>query len=115
MYGKGIANGLWVTFKHFFNTYVDDIRYAGRKYLRQENFQVRQGLKSQGAFTVAPGVGGSKEVGNGRDFGELLGGVDPASLPPGVRARLRDEARPRTPRMELGEFMSLTRAKAVQR
>ena len=52
MYGKGIANGLWVTFKHFFNTYVDDIRYAGRKYLRQENFQVRQGLKSQGAFTV---------------------------------------------------------------
>ena len=70
---------------------------------------------SQGAFTVAPGVAGSKEVGNGRDFGELLGGVDPASLPPGVRARLRDEARPRTPRMELGEFMSLTRAKAVQR
>jgi len=52
MYGKGIANGLWVTFKHFFNTYVDDIRYAGRKYMRQENFQVRQGLKSQGAFTV---------------------------------------------------------------
>lgn len=52
MYGKGIATGLWVTFKHFFNTYVDDIRYAGRKYMRQENFQVRQGLQSQGAFTV---------------------------------------------------------------
>jgi NADH-quinone oxidoreductase subunit I len=52
MYGKGIANGLWVTFKHFFATYVDDLRYAGRKYLRQKNFEVRQGLKSQGAFTV---------------------------------------------------------------
>src|SRR4051812_43166436 len=52
MYGKGIANGLWVTFKHFLNTYVDDIRYAGKKYMRQENFQVRQGLKTQGAFTV---------------------------------------------------------------
>jgi NADH-quinone oxidoreductase subunit I len=52
MYGKGIANGLWVTFKHFFATYADDIRYAGRKYLRQENFEVRQGLKTQGAFTV---------------------------------------------------------------
>jgi NADH-quinone oxidoreductase subunit I len=52
MYGKGIAKGLWVTFKHFFNTYLDDIRYAGRKYMRQENFEVRQGLKTQGAFTV---------------------------------------------------------------
>ncbi len=52
MYGKGIATGLWVTFKHFFNTYVDDLRYAGRKYSRQDNFQVRQGLKAQGAFTV---------------------------------------------------------------
>src|SRR6185369_5552550 len=52
MYGKGIANGLWVTFTHFLNTYVDDIRYAGKKYMRQENFQVRQGLKTQGAFTV---------------------------------------------------------------
>jgi NADH-quinone oxidoreductase subunit I len=52
MYGQGIAKGLWVTFKHFFETFADDIRYAGRKYLRQDNFEVRQGLKSQGAFTV---------------------------------------------------------------
>jgi NADH-quinone oxidoreductase subunit I len=52
MYGRGIAKGLWVTFKHFFGTYADDIRYAGRKYLRQDNFEVRQGLKAQGAFTV---------------------------------------------------------------
>ena len=67
---------------------------------------------SQGAFSVLPGAAG-KEVGNGRDFGELLGGVDPAKLPPGVRARLHQEPRPRTPRMELGEFMALTRGKAV--
>lgn len=52
MYGRGIAKGLWVTFSHFFNTYVDDLLYVGRKYMRQENFEVRQGLKSQGAFTV---------------------------------------------------------------
>ncbi len=52
MYGKGIAKGLWVTFRHFVNTYLDDIRYAGRKYLRQDNFEIRQGLKAQGAFTV---------------------------------------------------------------
>jgi NADH-quinone oxidoreductase subunit I len=52
MYGQGIAKGLWVTFKHFFATFSDDIRYAGRKYMRQDNFEVRQGLNSQGAFTV---------------------------------------------------------------
>ncbi|MBZ0277252.1 MAG: 4Fe-4S binding protein [Anaerolineae bacterium] len=52
MYGKGIAKGLFVTFKHFFNTYVDDIRYAGRKYLRQEIFETRQGLQTKGAYTV---------------------------------------------------------------
>jgi NADH-quinone oxidoreductase subunit I len=52
MYGQGIAKGLWVTFKHFFATFTDDIRYAGRKYMRQDNFEVRQGLQSQGAFTV---------------------------------------------------------------
>jgi NADH-quinone oxidoreductase subunit I len=52
MYGQGVAKGLWVTFKHFFATFTDDIRYAGRKYMRQDNFEVRQGLGAQGAFTV---------------------------------------------------------------
>jgi NADH-quinone oxidoreductase subunit I len=52
MYGKGVAKGLWVTFKHFIETYVDDLRYAGKKYMRQDNFEVRQGLQTQGAFTV---------------------------------------------------------------
>jgi len=52
MFGQGIVKGLWVTFKHFFNTYADDIKYAGRKYLRQEKFEVQQGLRSQGALQV---------------------------------------------------------------
>ncbi|HLV33623.1 MAG TPA: 4Fe-4S binding protein [Spirillospora sp.] len=52
MYGQGIAKGLWITFKHFVNTYVDDIRYAGRKYMDQAHFPVRQSPKAQGAFTV---------------------------------------------------------------
>ncbi len=52
MYGKGIAKGLWVTFTHLINTYIDDIRYAGRKYFRQENFETRQGLDAFGVFTV---------------------------------------------------------------
>ncbi|MDZ4765483.1 MAG: 4Fe-4S binding protein [Chloroflexota bacterium] len=48
----GILKGLSVTLKHLVRTYVDDIKYAGRKYLRQENFEERQGLKADGAFTV---------------------------------------------------------------
>jgi NADH-quinone oxidoreductase subunit I len=52
MNGMGILKGLGVTLKHFFQTYVDDIRYGGRKYIGQENFEVRQGLKAEGAFTV---------------------------------------------------------------
>lgn len=52
MYGLGIWKGLTVTFKHFINTYVDDLRFAGRKYLRQENFGARQGTGAEGAFTV---------------------------------------------------------------
>lgn len=52
MYGLGILKGLGITFQHFINTYIDDLRYAGKKYLRQENFEVRQGTKAEGAFTV---------------------------------------------------------------
>jgi NADH-quinone oxidoreductase subunit I len=52
MYGLGILKGLGITFRHFVETYVDDLRYAGRKYLRQDNFEIRQGTKAKGAITV---------------------------------------------------------------
>lgn len=53
MYGRGIFKGLVVTFKHFINTYVDDFRYGWRKYNKDaDNFEVRQGPKARGAFTV---------------------------------------------------------------
>lgn len=51
MYGKGMIRGLTVTFKHFVNSYVDDLRYGFRKY-SSDNFEIRQGVKSQGSFTV---------------------------------------------------------------
>ncbi len=51
MYGLGILKGLGVTFRHFFNTYIDDLRYAGKK-IGMTDFEVRQGLKSEGIFTV---------------------------------------------------------------
>lgn len=53
MYGLGILKGLGVTIKHFINTYVDDLRYLGRKYAKNaDNFETRQGLNGQGAYTV---------------------------------------------------------------
>jgi NADH-quinone oxidoreductase subunit I len=51
MYGLGILKGLGVTFKHFFNTYLDDLKYAGKK-IGMTDFEVRQGLKAEGIFTV---------------------------------------------------------------
>lgn len=52
MYGLGILKGLGVTFKHFIDTYIADVRYAGRKYFNQDVFEKRQGLDSFGLFTV---------------------------------------------------------------
>ncbi len=51
MYGLGILKGLGVTFRHFINTYLDDLRYAGKK-AGLTDFEVRQGLKAEGIFTV---------------------------------------------------------------
>ena len=52
MYGQGIAKGLLITFKHFVQTYITDVRSAGRKLVGQEAFEFRQGLKTEGIFTV---------------------------------------------------------------
>jgi len=68
---------------------------------------------SQGAFSVLPGAAG-KEVGNGRDFAELLAGANPGALPPRMAASLKQESHARS-HADLGEFMALTRAKAVTR
>jgi NADH-quinone oxidoreductase subunit I len=51
MYGVGLWKGLQVTFKHFVNTYVNDLRLAGKKLLGQ-SFEQRQGLQAEGIFTV---------------------------------------------------------------
>ncbi len=52
MYGIGIVRGLGVTLKHFIETYVDDIRWLGRRYYNPQALAVRQGPKARGAFTV---------------------------------------------------------------
>lgn len=52
MYGIGILKGLGVTLKHFVETYVDDIRWLGKRYFNDEAFRVRQGPQARGVFTV---------------------------------------------------------------
>ncbi len=52
MYGVGILKGLGVTIKHFIESYVDDIRWLGRRYYNREALEVRQGPKARGVFTV---------------------------------------------------------------
>lgn len=49
MYGSGVIKGLLVTGKHFIDTYIEDIRYLGRK---SQAFEARQSTKTRGVFTV---------------------------------------------------------------
>jgi NADH-quinone oxidoreductase subunit I len=52
MYGLGILRGLGVTFKHFIQTFLDDIRWLGKRYYNEDALAVRQGTKARGVFTV---------------------------------------------------------------
>jgi NADH-quinone oxidoreductase subunit I len=52
MYGLGILRGLGVVFKHFIDSYTDDIKWLGRRYYNPEALAVRQGPKAAGIFTV---------------------------------------------------------------
>ncbi|NIM65963.1 MAG: 4Fe-4S dicluster domain-containing protein, partial [Candidatus Latescibacteria bacterium] len=52
MYGKGIARGLWVTLKHFVESYVDDIQWLGRRYYTREGVERRRSADTKGIFTV---------------------------------------------------------------
>lgn len=52
MYGQGILKGLAVTFRHFIQTYVDDVRRGSREYVGQAGFERRQGPNASGIYTV---------------------------------------------------------------
>ena len=56
MYGLGILRGLGITLKHFVTTYVDDLRWLGRRYADtdagREVFKERQSSHGRGVFTV---------------------------------------------------------------
>ncbi len=52
MYGVGILKGLGVTIKHFVRTYIEDIRWLGKKVTTEETVAFRQSPKAAGIFTV---------------------------------------------------------------
>jgi NADH-quinone oxidoreductase subunit I len=52
MYGLGLIKGLGVTLKHFIESYLDDIRWLGRRYYHEGALAERQGPNARGVFTV---------------------------------------------------------------
>jgi NADH-quinone oxidoreductase subunit I len=52
MFGIGILKGLSVTLKRFFNTYLDDILWWGRRYFKPEGIAHRSSKDARGIFTV---------------------------------------------------------------
>jgi len=52
MYGKGIIKGALVTMKHFFQTFWDDMRMMGKRYMNQQGVDYRSSKDVKGIFTV---------------------------------------------------------------
>jgi len=52
MDGMGIFKGLGVTLKRFIDTYLDDIRWFGKRYYTQEGVAHRMSAETRGIFTV---------------------------------------------------------------
>ncbi|MEW6717999.1 MAG: 4Fe-4S binding protein [Chloroflexota bacterium] len=52
MYGLGILRGLGVTFKHFVETFLDDLKWLGRRYFTDEGIVHRSSPETRGIFTI---------------------------------------------------------------
>ena len=52
MFGKGILKGARVTLRHFFETYWDDIRMMGKRYMNPSGIEYRSSKDVKGIFTV---------------------------------------------------------------
>ena len=60
MFGIGIIKGLGVTLRHFIQTYVDDIRWLGKRYYNDEAFEVRNVLCQDSRIEFEVGSGKKK-------------------------------------------------------
>lgn len=52
MLGRGILDGLKVTLKRFIETYLDDLKWLGKRYYNDEGIAHRSGKDGRGIFTV---------------------------------------------------------------
>ncbi len=52
MEGKGILQGLSVTLRRFIDTYLDDIKWFGKRYYTPEGIEHRKSADARGIFTV---------------------------------------------------------------
>ena len=52
MYGKGILKGLKVSFLRFVDTYLDDLRWIGKRYRTPQGIAHRGSKGARGIFTV---------------------------------------------------------------
>ncbi len=52
MNGSGILRGLLVPLKHFFETYLDDLKWLGKKYYNPEGIARRSSADQKGIFSV---------------------------------------------------------------
>jgi NADH-quinone oxidoreductase subunit I len=52
MNGSGILRGLLVPVKHFFDTYIDDLKWLGKKYYKPEGIALRSSAETRGIFSV---------------------------------------------------------------
>jgi NADH-quinone oxidoreductase subunit I len=52
MDGKGILHGLSVTLRRFVDTYLDDIRWLGKRYYTPEGIEHRKSVDARGIFTI---------------------------------------------------------------
>ncbi len=52
MNGNGLLKGLSVTLKRFWETYLDDVQWMGRRYYKAEGIEHRSSTDGKGIFTV---------------------------------------------------------------
>ncbi|MCJ7625165.1 MAG: 4Fe-4S binding protein [Anaerolineaceae bacterium] len=52
MKGKGIIQGLGITLKHFVDTYLEDIKWRGKRYFNPEGIESRRSSDTRGIFTI---------------------------------------------------------------
>ncbi|MCC6957291.1 MAG: 4Fe-4S dicluster domain-containing protein [Anaerolineales bacterium] len=52
MDGMGIVRGLGVTLKRFLDTYIEDIRWFGKRYYTEEGVKHRMSTDARGIFTI---------------------------------------------------------------